>query len=140
MAGAALLAACGRADYQPALTAAGLTGTWTGNGGGTISFSAGKHFTANGIQLNAAAGRGCAHVSGSGTWDFLKDGASATTPVGYSSGSQINLGFLTVAGTSTRSCVLTVQMVTWEPHPPLKLCMSFDLDNPCGGELFTKHA
>ena len=136
-----LAAGCGRRDARPVLKAAALAGTWKSPNGGEIIFSGGgQRFSATNLRLDEykagpGSNRECAHVSGSGTWQFIgPQGESGP----YLSGNLLNLSFNSVTNPAMLPCTTIVQFTSWEINPPLKLCFGLDPDSPCDGYIFTK--
>lgn len=133
-----LLASCSSAPSQPVLSRAEITGTWTSPADGSFTFFADHSFSARALNLSAFYGKGCSGISGTGTWDFLSpQGTGGPGPPFYSRGKLLSLFFATPVASGCGAGALEV--TSWSTSPGVNgLCMSFDPDSPCTGQVFTK--
>lgn len=142
MAWLATIAGCGRTDVQPILNKADVVGVWASSRGGLLTFEGNHRVIATNLRLSGfpeLPDPSCAHLSTSGTWEFLSLGGDSGPDVTtYGSGNAMALVFV---GTSeTPPCTGTIQLVTWRITSTVSLCLSFDPDSPCAGYVFAKRS
>jgi hypothetical protein len=134
------LSACG-STTNPVLTRADLTGRWVSPNDGSLRFESNQKVVADHLRNPFF---GSAQCSGAGTWQFLNaQGDSSPNFTSYNSGNQV--GILEIrytgskAGGSTEGFgCMPFSLITWKTDGTLGLCMDFDPDSPCTGQVYVK--
>ncbi|MFI6843722.1 hypothetical protein ACIBJD_03470 [Kitasatospora sp. NPDC050467] len=129
LAGVLMSSGCGGAQKSPrALTADEVTGTWTGEGGATVSISGDHRFS-----VDAQLGTGFLEKVGqtrTGSWKFVDLGG------GKNSG--VELVFPVAA--EANKTPLPIDFVSQQDGTEVNLCLYGEPDKPCTGYILRRNA
>jgi hypothetical protein len=138
-----LVSACGTVT-NPALKPDVVVGRWISPSDGSLTFGPDHQFAATRLRNQFFGSQEC---SGRGTWWFLSsqgDGGPGTT---YTSGDQIGVfgNFYNVdkqaqATNPVGFGCMDFSLISWKTNGTLGLCMDFDPDSPCLGEVYVKRS
>ncbi|MEU3660991.1 hypothetical protein AB0E77_14745 [Streptomyces sp. NPDC032940] len=124
--------ACGGAETAT-VSADRVTGSWQAGDGASLALTAGRTFTASGLDAGKLADTGCPGGHSDGDWAFFADddGLYMTSPEA-TSGSEIGLSF---TEESDEPCRITLTVV----DDGDTLCATSDPETPCDlGVRFTR--
>lgn len=132
------LSACARVT-NPTITSSSLVGRWVSAHDGSLTFGAGQGFAAERLRNPFF---GSAQCSGTGTWQFTNSqGDTGTSPTEYTTSDEIavfyNPNGPTGGGSPGFGCG-PFELITWYSGGTPGLCMDFDPDSPCTGEVYVK--